>query len=136
METRKITQYVYPYASDIPKLIEQGWEKVANTNNMFCKTEEKPAYSSQVKHKYIGAEPSTGGCVSSFQYHTYYYEVKRSDFEKMAVKPTLKKVVRSFRAHNFDGFVEITQRERIGKGWEEVSQTFYEHTTYVYFVVD
>lgn len=123
------------------KLKEQGWIPTSWSRNTFYKENKVPAYSSQIeqnKIQHIGTEPR--GCnysVHSHQYNTDYYEVKRSDFEKMANKPTLENICRPLRLHNFDGFVEPTQKERKGEGWTETFQRDFNTTiTKHFFIVD
>ena len=123
------------------ELMQQGWKPSQWSRDHFYKENKVPAYSSQIetnKIKHIGTEPR--GCnysVHSHQYNTDYYEVKRSDFEKMEIKPEVKEVCRPLRLHNFDGFVEPTQTERRGKGWTESYQSDF-HTTITkhFFIVD
>ena len=55
----------------------------------------------------------------------------------MENKPKLTKICRPLRLHNFDGFVEHTQTERMGEGWTETYQRDF-HTTITkhFFIVD
>lgn len=135
--------YCGSYLSDAKRneLIQEGWQPSQYSRDHFVKRNKVPAYSSQIEHnriKHIGTEPR--GCnysIHSHQYDTDYYEVKRSDFEKMENKPTLENVCRPLRLHNFDGFVEPIQTERRGEGWTETYQLDF-HTTITkhFFIVD
>ena len=55
----------------------------------------------------------------------------------MENKPKLTKICRPLRLHNFDGFVEHTQTERMGEGWTETYQRDF-HTTITkhFFIAD
>lgn len=131
------------YLSDSQRneLIRQGWIPSDWSRDTFYKENKVPAYSSQIEHnkiKHIGTEPrECNYSVHNHQYITDYYEVKRSDFNQMEHKPTLTNVCRPLRLHNFDGFVEPTQKERKGEGWTETYQRDF-HTTITkhFFIVD
>lgn len=123
----------------VKNLVKDGYKKC--NYNVYVKETEVPAYSSQIERehiKYLGTEPH--GCnysIHDHQYDTRYYEVKREDFERMEVKPTLCNVCRPLRLHNFDGFTDVIQKERKGEGWTERYQCDY-HTTITkhFFIVD
>ena len=123
------------------ELIRQGWIPSDWRRDTFYKENKVPAYSSQIAHnniKHIGTEPrECNYSVHNHQYNTDYYEVKRSDFNQMEHKPTLTNVCRPLRLHNFDGIVELTQKERKGEGWTETYQRDF-HTTITkhFFIVD
>lgn len=131
----------YPTETQRKELMQDGWIPTAWNKDTFYKESKVASYSSQIdghRIKHIGSEPVDGNySVHNHQYITDYFEVKRSDFDQMAHKPTLSKVYRPLRLHNFDGFVEHTQTERMGEGWTETYQRDF-HTTITkhFFIVD
>lgn len=120
-------------------LIQQGFKPTKWSNNTYYKESQVPSYSKQLEHgeiKYLCEEPENYSC-REHQYHTTYYQVKQSDFEKLTIKPTLEKVHIPLRLHNYDGIIDIIQQKRDGIGWEERYQKDYYNTyTYIFFVVD
>ena len=137
------TWYCGSYLSDAKRneLIQEGWQPSQYSRDHFVKRNKVPAYSSQIERgriKHIGTEPmDCNYSIHSHKYDTDYYEVKRSDFEKMENKPKLEKVCRPLRLHNFDGFVEPTQKERRGEGWTETYQRdFHATITKHFFIAD
>lgn len=131
----------YPTDKERNELKQQGWMPTKWSKDTYYKENKVPAFSSQIEHnkiKHIGTEPI--GCnysVHDHQYVTDYYEVKKSDFDKMIYKPTLVKVHRPLRLHNFDGFVEPTQKELTEMGWTETFQKDFRTTiTKHFFIVD
>lgn len=142
LPTRKIEQYVYLSSWDNQEkkdnLISCGYAECEGLTGTLVKIEHTPAYSSQVQHRHIGNEPEPigGQSVHSHRYYTEYYEVNRIDFDEMKFKPALTKQYRPLRIRNFDGFVEVTQEERIGLGWTEIEQSYHQTTKHVYFLID
>lgn len=126
----------YPTKEEIARTEEQGYHRIENTDSLYGKEIKRPMYSAQVHPKHIGDEPNYGQSVHEHCYYTHYYEVKRSEYEAMEVKPQLEKQYRAPRYHNFDGFVDKIQEEKQSLGWKEVSSDFHKTTSYVYFVVD
>lgn len=123
------------------ELLKDGYKVCESCNDLFVKETNVPAYSSQLERnqiKYIGDEPRpVNYSIHNHQYETSYYEVKREDFERMEIKPEIEQVYRPLRLHNFDGFVEETQKERKGDGWVETYQRdFHTTITYKFFIID
>lgn len=127
----------FKYSSEdhIKKMEAQGYEG-PYSGDFWVLREYNPAYSSQTSPRHIGKEPEYS-CRSydSHQYHTFYYEVTREQYEAMPIKPELTPIHRPIRLHNFDGFTEVIQEARDGMGWTEKKADFHSTTTYKYFVI-
>lgn len=118
----------------IKKWVEEGFKPTESNRNIYVKCTETVRYSAQVHPKNLGTEPNYNQSVHSHRYNTIYFSVSKEEFDAMEVKPELTKQVRPARYHNFDGFVEMIQSEKVGMGWREQDRTYDDTNNYIYFV--
>lgn len=135
-ENRKWVNLPWYPKHEIQRYLNEGYVKCEGSDSLYEKTEFAPMYRSQCPNiKYLGDEPrNCSFSIHNPQTYTKYYAVPKSDYENMAVKPTLENVCRPARYHNFDGFVEPIQEELRGKGWEEWDVVNY-HATFRYVMI-